>query len=461
MVKQSKVKKQKLGKGKVTPVQIAFIVDRYLANNSYSATLASFRSEASDLLSRTQGKEAPKGLMGLADILDDYISLKEQRLMIDREKQRLETALQGMQEVMRAYNSGTAVGSVPAPLPVSSPIPPQGLGSPMVPSYFMSHLASGSPTGHMIPGPSTMNHTPPSLLTMAGEGNRQLAPTDTQASTEKKRASKPTTRETLLQKRPRTELPAVSNKDAGHDSEACTSNSLTVETKSADKLSTLPSVRGSSLVMAVGSQRNSSSPKTPPQGFSSQINHSSSPVQNSAINDVVDADITQKLMNSTNCAMVSSETIIISPSKVQGYYAVERSCRVTYSPLKPSDPKKFSKREQIKGRLDFDEADELEGSQKLSCAETCISSSDEETHLDFDFDLPDFEMLDGDFLSGLLVDIEGDYEGVPNCSTASPLDVTGPEQDVSGGSLEMKQILPDSSPSEDAGTISKHNINFR
>lgn len=46
-----------MGKGKVTQIQIAFIVERFLAANNYSSTLAAFRSEASDLFSKTKGKE--------------------------------------------------------------------------------------------------------------------------------------------------------------------------------------------------------------------------------------------------------------------------------------------------------------------------------------------------------------------------------------------------------------------
>ncbi|RRT41696.1 hypothetical protein B296_00049203 [Ensete ventricosum] len=56
----SSSKAKNLGKGKVTPVQIAFIVDRYLADNHFASTLAAFRSEASDLFSKTKAKEVPK-----------------------------------------------------------------------------------------------------------------------------------------------------------------------------------------------------------------------------------------------------------------------------------------------------------------------------------------------------------------------------------------------------------------
>lgn len=50
-------KRGNLGKGKVTPVQIAFIVGRYLTDNNYNNTLSAFKSEAADLFSKTLGKE--------------------------------------------------------------------------------------------------------------------------------------------------------------------------------------------------------------------------------------------------------------------------------------------------------------------------------------------------------------------------------------------------------------------
>ena len=58
MGKQTKPKKtESYGKGHVTPVQIAFIVDRYLSDNYYPQTRSTFRSEASDLISRSPVQE--------------------------------------------------------------------------------------------------------------------------------------------------------------------------------------------------------------------------------------------------------------------------------------------------------------------------------------------------------------------------------------------------------------------
>lgn len=125
---QSPPKKVSLGKGKVTPIQIAFIVNRYLAENNFSATLAAFQSEAAELFAKTRARGAPKGLLSLADILDEYITLKEQRIIVEQEKQRVETLLRGINGAMHAYHSAASGVHTPAspPLPSfpTSPIPP-------------------------------------------------------------------------------------------------------------------------------------------------------------------------------------------------------------------------------------------------------------------------------------------------------------------------------------------------
>lgn len=57
------------------------------------------------------GLQAPKSLLSLEAMLDEYICLKEQRVILDQERNYLEqekirvhTLLQGMQTVMSAYN---------------------------------------------------------------------------------------------------------------------------------------------------------------------------------------------------------------------------------------------------------------------------------------------------------------------------------------------------------------------
>lgn len=67
--------------------------------------------------------QAPKSLLSLGAMLDEYISLKEQKMMVEREKIRLDqeklrvqTLLQGMQDAMNAYNAGgcTPHSGIPA-----------------------------------------------------------------------------------------------------------------------------------------------------------------------------------------------------------------------------------------------------------------------------------------------------------------------------------------------------------
>jgi hypothetical protein len=155
MGKQNKSKSKKsdslVGKGKVTPLQIAFIVDRYLSDNNLSQTRSIFRTEASSLISKSPVREvrtplfffkgnryletnnlnvffsqAPKTLLSLGAILNDYISLKEQKVILDQERVRLEqekfrvqNLLHGMQQVMNAYNaSGNVAPAAAAATPM-------------------------------------------------------------------------------------------------------------------------------------------------------------------------------------------------------------------------------------------------------------------------------------------------------------------------------------------------------
>ena len=68
--------------------------------------------------------KAPKSLLSLSAILDDYIRLKEQRVIMDQEKvnleqekMRVQNLLKGMQDAMNVYNQSTNVCSLPPQLP--------------------------------------------------------------------------------------------------------------------------------------------------------------------------------------------------------------------------------------------------------------------------------------------------------------------------------------------------------
>lgn len=80
MAKQGKGRKSdtnnnNVGKGKVTPVQVAFLVDRYLADNNYSKTRSTFRSEASSVISKSFLQEVLFGLLCLSRLIDFCFNL--------------------------------------------------------------------------------------------------------------------------------------------------------------------------------------------------------------------------------------------------------------------------------------------------------------------------------------------------------------------------------------------------
>lgn len=142
MTKQQQQRGAKIGKGKVTAVQVAFIVEQYLADNNYANALSAFRSDAADLFakmktkksrSKEKEKEVPKGLLGLGEILDEYISLKEQKLLLQQDKVRVENAMHAFHNLMRAYCQSSGSGSL---LPVSTGTPSSP--SDLIPPQFVA-----------------------------------------------------------------------------------------------------------------------------------------------------------------------------------------------------------------------------------------------------------------------------------------------------------------------------------
>ncbi|KAL5068634.1 hypothetical protein RYX36_019521 [Vicia faba] len=98
MAKQSKSKKKKqesFGKGKFTPIWIAFIIDRYLYDNNFTETRKSLWIEALLLIANSPIKEVPKSLMSLGYMLHEYICLKDQKVMLDQERVYMEREKKG------------------------------------------------------------------------------------------------------------------------------------------------------------------------------------------------------------------------------------------------------------------------------------------------------------------------------------------------------------------------------
>lgn len=153
---------------------------------------------------------------------------------------------------------------------------------------------------------------------------------------------------------------------------------------------------------------NSSGPKTPPLSSSSQAEKSASPLEvgstAASLNDVT------QTFTSTNCTIISSETIHVSPAKQIAYYSIARNQHIsTSSPVKAI--KRPNKRDYVKGRLDFDAPDTRDTSEEPDSNE--ISPPEPVQGSDIlDLDLSNFDIL-GDFnLSELLVDFDLDGDGI-------------------------------------------------
>lgn len=124
---------------------------------------------------------------------------------------------------------------------------------------------------------------------------------------------------------------------------------------------------------------------------------------------------TQQEIASSQYSIVSSKTLIVSPMKGGTYYSVERSCHVS-SPLKSSTQR--SKREHVKGRLDFDSSDARPGSTENVC-EKASTSTPADNQVDFDIDFTNFDIFNNDFsISELLQDFDLENEGI-HCGNPS------------------------------------------
>ncbi|KAG6494135.1 hypothetical protein ZIOFF_049154 [Zingiber officinale] len=413
-------KPDNLGKGKVTSIQIAFIVERYLADNHFDATLAAFRSEASDLFAKTKAKEVPKGLLGLGEMLDEYISLKAQRVMLDHERRRVEMALQGMQEVLRAYHSA---GTTPIP-PSTHLLPTQQVAAPVTPILPTSHpSSSGSPPGTLPLAPSgnAINGIPAVKYVQPSTALIQKSPMPNSSNVNKRKSMKPSPNYPLEPKKLRTHSPNFSSAvgDVTLASKGASNTKsqekIGISTPNAEStnLATLLSAGKSSCKQPAVCQINSS-PRTPPQAFQPQLDQSGSPLENASLQTSDCAMYNQTAPS--NCNIIASETIIVSPLKNAGYYAVERSYHIS-SPYKLNSK---SKRGHIKGKLDFDNP-----IVTASVDEPVVGSStlgEGELSGNLDIDLPDFSIFNGDFsFSEFLAEIGLDCEVDPSFQSCSSI----------------------------------------
>ncbi|XP_059649933.1 uncharacterized protein LOC132295646 [Cornus florida] len=476
MGKQIKSKKtENLGKGKVTPVQIAFIVDRYLSDHNYTQTRSTYRTEASHLIADSPVQEAPKSLLSLGAMLDEYICLKEQKVMFDQEKFKLEqekfqvqTLLRGMQDVMNAYNAG---GS-------SNPLPPRVSSTAPKPSAMLpkNDQTVGSPAGLMYSTPVMMTASRPSCTRM--DPANFSTPVTNHPILKRLNDSKDVPYAPVTAKRPRGHLKGnrLLAKGTGILSQSSNiannqENALplcAVQSISRDNVPKGSPVQGSSVAKCLFNQpsqsppTNSSGPKTPPLETSSQTNKSVSPLE--VISGATSSNnvSTPQHVISTNCTQISSKAIRVSPVKQIAYHSIERNHCISSSPVKTS-LKRIGKRDHVKGKLDFDGSDMPKNSENPFNAGVTISQSNEEVDI-FDFDLPNLDALGVDFsLAELLVDFDLDGQGTDySCKPAlgSPDSISGSPNKLGDIEMAANQVLSEFS-STATETLSEKDMNIQ
>ncbi|CAN6209074.1 unnamed protein product [Urochloa humidicola] len=427
-------------KKKVTAAQVAFLVDRYLADNGFHAALAAFRSDAAHLYSPHRAKPPPKGLIPLADILHDYIALKEGRVAVD-------SAMHAMHSLVSTYYAASSSSPPPPPhmMMMMPPLPPaastaQPSSPPLVPPLFVA--ASSSPpqaqgtAGYASPVVHHYAHASTALL-VHNSSDMQSQPT------KKRKHSKSAGKTTTASKK--SCIAATSDtKGKAAASQPSNDNLSVAHPTSAEHsaMAKLP-VQNSSVAKSLFKppQPHHSSPCTPQQAHAiqDQDQPAAYPTQRSL---PMPANAhTQQDIASSQCSIVSSKTLIVSPLKGGAYYAVERSYHVS-SPLK-STTHKSTKREHVKGKLNFDTTDSRPAPNEQRICDKASTSSDEDKQDDFDIDFT--SLFDGDFsFSELLLDLDLDTEAVHCQNPSASAEVQRLEPDANCGYVTADPGLPDS-----------------
>ncbi|PUZ68134.1 hypothetical protein GQ55_2G000800 [Panicum hallii var. hallii] len=409
-------------KKKVTAAQVAFLVDRYLVDNGFHAALAAFRSDAAHLFSPNRAKPPPKGLLPLADILHDYIALKEGRVAID-------SAMHAMHSLVSNYYASSSSSPPPPPITpammmMMPPLPPaantsQPSSPPLVPPLFVA--SSSSP-----PQPQgTAGYASPVVHHYAHASTALLVHNSSDMPTKKRKHSKSAGKTTTASKKSCTTTHPTS---AEHSAMA----KLPVQTSSVAK----------SLFRPLQPQLHTS-PCTPPQSHVIQDQDHTAAFTTQRPFPVAASAHTQQDIASSQCSIVSSKTLIVSPLKGGTYYAVERSYHVS-SPLK-STTHKSTKREHVKGKLNFDATDSRPGPSEQLICDKASTSSDEDKQDDFDIDFTNLDIFDGDFsFSELLLDLDLDTEGVHCQNPSTGAEVQRLEPVPKSGYVIADPGLPDS-----------------
>ncbi|KAF8402733.1 hypothetical protein HHK36_010822 [Tetracentron sinense] len=454
MGKQMKAKKpENLGKGKVTPVQVAFIVDRYLSDNNYTQTRSIFRTEASILISKTNVQEAPKSLLSLEAILNEYICLKEQKVMleqdksrVEQEKCRVEALLRGMQDAMNSYNS---TGSI-------SPPSMAAVGTNSTVLIPQSDPSIGCTPGYPMYNSPIMN-TIPKLSNNVMDQTNFSTPMINYPSKNKRKSLRLVPDATPTAKRSCSQIPTMQSPIGGTNTPSKTINTSStqeavqkfsgIQSSLHNRLSNGSLVQGSIVAKNLLKQPsqsppiNSPGPKTPPQALPSPSDKSVSPSESSSLVSSTEKSTSPEIAP-TNCPVISSETVTVSPFKHVTYYSMEKNHYISSPPSK--NMKRLGKRDYVKGRLDFDGSDAPMSSEKPMTVDISTSEPNKEAEI-FDMDMLNFDIFCADFsLSELLLDTDFDCEGIsfscqPDFEPSTDFN-SGSQHESGGGSLEVNQV---------------------
>ncbi|KAJ7950218.1 Myosin-M heavy protein [Quillaja saponaria] len=402
MGKQSKARKPDyLDKGKVTPTQVAFIVDQYLCDNNYFQSRTVFRNEASSLIPNSP-IQAPNNLLSLGDMLNEYISLKEQKVMVDQErirveeeKCRIQMMLQGMQNVMNAYNAS----GIPYTPNISAPAKVHSVA--VVPQLNNN---GGSPSGCAMNNTLTVHPMPPNVNRVP----EKFSSTITNQSTNKRKEARAVTDAPSATKRSRGRSSTRSIPSKGQKTLSLSDNAVNTQEVAVppSTIQSLPyncvksgsMIQGSNVTKCLVNQQplsipnDSSGPKTPSRGNSCDNDKNiSSPEISSSAN--CSSKYTPQEVTPARYAVISSKRVMVSPMKQMALIESSR-CNSSSSPAK-KDFERASKRDHVRGRLDFDGAD-MPMSLKDQVDEISTSSSGKELDF-FDIDFPNIDAMEMDF----------------------------------------------------------------
>ncbi|KAG2325022.1 hypothetical protein Bca52824_007750 [Brassica carinata] len=378
-----------IGNGVITPTQFAFIVDRYLHDNRFSKTRSLFRSEASSLLSNSPVRDVLKSYLTLKDILKDYVSLREQKVDLDhekvileKEKVRVQNLLQGMQNVMNTYNSNLTAPPPPAPVVApDSHQKPHNISSGFRSFFFGIFLTIHQMLCGNFPTPSTGHQ----LITRKRKGH--------ETSIE---APPPVARKARIGT---AQANSAANETDWIPQAVKTAKGPASQTLSLDKNSSVnKSMTGDGSRLTDSSlPTNSTCLMTPQKHASSVTGKSNSP---------------QKEVTPTNCTIVTKERFTISPLKQITSYTMERSHLISSSSPVKSNLQMSSKRDHVKGRLNFDDTDTDMCLEAAPITADLASSSPSGSEPEVDLSDIDFSILAEDFsFSELLVDFDIGFEG--------------------------------------------------